>query len=278
MGNHVIYDALWESDKLSRCSLAAAMAYPWIFLVADDHGRFEYKPRMVWKHAFAYRQDVSVDDVARWMDEYWREGLLVRYHIEGELAHWYKFRGRKPSDRRPSEYPDPKGMPVLTYSSATTPPRRGDDTATPPRQTRARDRADQSRDRAERNGQAAAVASVALTTTAPRATWLSRPGELWRARWGAESEPPWGEMGKAFEGSKAAFEARGELDELWARWERFLAAAQTSQWARPARFIQGLGEWGAQSRASPVGGKKSLDDRAMDSAREAIEAHRARAK
>lgn len=111
---------------------------------------------------------------------------------------------------------------------------------------------------------------------APRATWLTRPGELWCARWGPESEPPWGEMGQALAKPRAAFEARGELDELWARWERFLAAAQTSQWARPWRFVQGLGEWAAGvTRAGPIG-RKSVDERAMDSAREAIQAHRAR--
>lgn len=256
------------------------MAYPWIFLVADDHGRFEYKPRMVWKHAFAYRQDVTVEDVAKWMDEYWREGLLVRYHIDGELAYWYKFRGRKPSERRPSEYADPKGIPAFTYQGATSSRVGGDEGATKGRRGGGKPapEIEQSRDRAEQNRSAAAGASGGLARTQPRATWLSRPGELWRARWGPESEPPWGEMGQAFAKPKAEFEARGALEDLWGRWELFLAAAQTSQFARPARFVQGLGEWGAQSRASPPGGKKSLDERAMDSAREAIEAHRARAK
>ena len=131
MANHVLYDSLWESDRLAGCSREAALAYPWIFLVADDHGRFEFKPRMVWKHAFSYRTDVTVEDVAGWLEEYWRVGLLIRYGATGDLAHWYKFKGRKPSDRKPSGYADPEGLPVLTYT-ATPPPRRGDDTAPPP--------------------------------------------------------------------------------------------------------------------------------------------------
>jgi hypothetical protein len=259
---------------LAECSRDAALAYPWIFLVADDHGRFEYKPRAVWKNAFAYRQDVTVEDVARWMDEYWKVGLLSRYHIQGELAHWYKFRGRKPSDRRPSEYPDPKEIPTFEYPSATTPPRRGDDTATPPRQTRARDRAEQSRDRAERNGSAGDSAPVAVVPSKPRATWLTTPGELWRSRWGSESEPPWGEMGKAFEKPHAEFGARGQLGDLWERWGRFLAAAETSQWARPWRFVQGLGEWVAGSRVRA--GPSTVADRAVEQARAAVEARKAR--
>lgn len=277
-----MYDALWESDRLAKCSRDAAMAYPWIFLVADDHGRFEYKARMVWKHAFSYREDVTVEDVAKWLDEYWRNDLLTRYHVDGDLAVWYKFRGRKPSDRKKSDYPDPEGMPVFTCDSATTPPRRGDASATDPRKPRARDRSDQIRDRSDQNGSADASASgVALVVPSKsgHATWLTRPGELWRSRWGQDSEPPWGEMGKAFAKPRAEFEARGDLGELWERWERFLAAAETSQWARPWRFVQGLGEWAAGVvRAPPRGGHKSLDERAMDSAREAIEAHNRRAK
>lgn len=157
MANHVIYDQLWESDRLERCSRDAALAYPWIFLVADDHGRFEYKPRAIWKNAFAYRNDVTVDDVAKWLDEYWREGLLIRYHVDGGLAHWYKFRGRKPSERRASDFPDPDGMPTLRYGAADIEPPRGDasplggdDTAVPPRERGVRDRSEieQIRDRA----------------------------------------------------------------------------------------------------------------------------------
>src|SRR5688572_20095318 len=124
MANHVLYDSLWESDKLAQCTREAALAYPWVFLVADDHGRFEYKPRMVWKHAFSYRTDVTVDDVALWLDEYWKAGLLIRYGVSGEFAHWYKFRGRKPSDRKKSEYPDPTDASLFKHEvgSATAPP------------------------------------------------------------------------------------------------------------------------------------------------------------
>lgn len=121
---------------------------------------------------------------------------------------------------------------------------------------------------------------LALQVLGPKpkahATWLTAPGDLWRARWGEESEPPFGEMSKWFEKPRKAFEGRGELDLLWNGWERFLAAAETSQWARPMRFVQGLGEWIGTNRAPPTRGHRSVDERAMDGAREAIEAHRAR--
>lgn len=124
--------------------------------------------------------------------------------------------------------------------------------------------------------------ALALSVLGPpdrsgRQTWLTKPGELWRARWGEESEPPWGEMGSAFARPRKAFESRGELDELWARWERFLAATERAEWARPARFVQGLGQWGAEgrpaARASPRAGS-SVGDRALSESEKFINAAR----
>lgn len=107
MANHVIRDRIWRSKKLRDCSLLAAIAYPTIYLVADAWGRFEYDPRGIWAQCFAVREDVSVDDVTRWLAEYERVGLLVRYHIDGDLAYWTNFYGRKSNKRAPSQYPDP---------------------------------------------------------------------------------------------------------------------------------------------------------------------------
>lgn len=96
------------SKKLAKCSLKAALAYPWIFLVADDWGRFEYEPQVIWGQAFSKRADVSIQDVKDWLFEYELHGLLVRYHIDGELAYWTGFEGRSPSKRRPSLIADPQ--------------------------------------------------------------------------------------------------------------------------------------------------------------------------
>jgi hypothetical protein len=108
MANHVIRDRIWVSKKLRRCTLKAALAYPWLFLVADDWGRFEYDPPHLWSVVFAARSDVSLDDVTGWLQEYEREQLLVRYENGGELAFWTGFEGRPPSKRRPSKHIDPE--------------------------------------------------------------------------------------------------------------------------------------------------------------------------
>lgn len=112
MPNHVIKDGIWRSKKLGKLPWKIASLYPWIFLIADDWGRFEYRPHSVWSYVFGSRRDYSddlpsSDDVALALSEYSRVGLLVRYHMDGDLAAWRKFEGRPPSQRRPSLYPNP---------------------------------------------------------------------------------------------------------------------------------------------------------------------------
>lgn len=108
MSHHVIRDRIWDSKKLARCSRDAALAYPWVYLVADAWGRFEYNPRRIWTKVFGNREDVTFDDVARWLTEYESVGLLFRYHLEGDLAVWMGFYGRATKKRQPSQYPDPE--------------------------------------------------------------------------------------------------------------------------------------------------------------------------
>lgn len=109
MSNHVIYDRIWESQKLAACSLKAALAYPWIYLVADDWGRFEYAPRIIWGKCFGARTDVKSSEVQGWLTEYERVGLLVNYSAAGRrLGFWARFTGKPRSRRRPSRLPAPK--------------------------------------------------------------------------------------------------------------------------------------------------------------------------
>ena len=105
MANHVIYDRIWESKKLASISKDAALAYPWVYLVADDYGRFEYNARRVWGKVFSGRKDISLEEVECWLAEYEQVGLLRRYHID--LAVWIGFKQRPPSKCKPSHLPDP---------------------------------------------------------------------------------------------------------------------------------------------------------------------------
>jgi hypothetical protein len=111
VANHVIYDRIWESKKLAACSLRAALAYPWIYLVADDWGRFEYVPKRIWGRVFGSREDVRLAEVVAWLAEYERVGLLVRYEVGGHLlCQWTRFVGPPPAKRHAPTMPGPSGV------------------------------------------------------------------------------------------------------------------------------------------------------------------------
>lgn len=92
---------------------------------------------------------------------------------------------------------------------------------------------------------------------AARETWITPYEAAWRARWGEECEPPRGEMLKALSVARTRL---GDA-ESQGRWGRFLAAAETSQWARPTRFVQGLGEWSEEKRAMALAKSNGSADR-----------------
>lgn len=104
-----------------------------------------------------------------------------------------------------------------------------------------------------------------------RDTWLTPYGNAWRERWGAESEPPWGEMSSQLHEPHKLLGA----EEALARWRRFLASKEAAEWARPARFKQGLGQWAevaALSRAAPAldSGRMTVGEKAMSEAEKFI--------
>lgn len=77
-------------------------------------------------------------------------------------------------------------------------------------------------------------------------------------------------MSAALKAAEAAL--GGNCDECVLRWGRFLAAAESSQWSRPSRFLQGLGEW-AQDRPSTR--RLGVGDKAVAATTEWLQGRRA---
>src|SRR5262245_45997603 len=87
------------------------MAYPWLYLVADDFGRFEYLPRVIWARVFGAREDIKAKEVERWLEEYQTVGLLEVYEVGGrKIAQWTRFAGPAPSKRRASLFLNKDGV------------------------------------------------------------------------------------------------------------------------------------------------------------------------
>jgi len=109
----------------------------------------------------------------------------------------------------------------------------------------------------------------------PETTWLTPYSDAWTDRWGAESSPPIGEMLRSL--AEAEKKLGGDRMECVARWRRFLAQADSSLWSRPARFAQGLGEWGEKGVAPALRpSKQTAGERTMSAAKEFIAKVRAR--
>jgi hypothetical protein len=109
--------ALYDSDRLERCSTRAAFAYPFILGVADDWGRAEWNPRKIFARCFPKRPTVREADVRAWLEEYERvrspmdpegQGLLTRYQVDGvAYFEWWAWKGSPPSKRRFMRCPPP---------------------------------------------------------------------------------------------------------------------------------------------------------------------------
>jgi hypothetical protein len=263
-------DRLGRSGKLAQLPLQSALAYAWIVSVPrarDDFGAFQWDPGSVRAACFPLRPEVTTDQVAAWLEEWLRAGLVVRYtdsdgvllgcftNFQGEprpryhrfelpvdIAHecrpacqrsgmrvLAKRQVIKKMQRRPkaSQKPATRGVPSLPSSS-------------PPLLL---DRTDSSGAAAPGGG--APPTKPAKATVPGRETWLTGYGADWQARWGVASKPPWGEMAAAL---RAPHEEHGE-ERLRVAWRTFLGSKEQADYARPVRFAEGLGQWLGQVAA-----------------------------
>ena len=114
MSYRLVWSALPSSPSLNECSRDAHLAWPHFFLLGDNHGRFNADPKVVRATLFPCREDVSVAEVQRWLEESARAGMVQLYSVGGRrFGSFLKFEKYQPGasrfKRRPSEYPDPNG-------------------------------------------------------------------------------------------------------------------------------------------------------------------------
>ncbi len=81
--------------------------------------------------------------------------------------------------------------------------------------------------------------------------WLAAYGEIYRAAYGRDSEPPWGEMNQFL----GPLVAKHDHAVVLARWTRFCRAKTDAQWCRPQRFVESFGQWETEhtALATPAG-------------------------
>jgi hypothetical protein len=84
------FDAVWASDKLAQCAPWARAEYTWIYGLADANGSFELtNVRVIFGRAYAIRDDVSLEKLARVLEEFHAKGLLFIWTENGKkYGHW----------------------------------------------------------------------------------------------------------------------------------------------------------------------------------------------
>ncbi len=84
------FDALWASEKLSRCAAWAQAEYAWLYGLADASGSFELTNlRVIWGRVGAIRANFSVERLEQVFDEFRDKGLLFVWEDNGKrYGHW----------------------------------------------------------------------------------------------------------------------------------------------------------------------------------------------
>jgi hypothetical protein len=108
------------SERVNMLSLKAALLYTWMLAHADDQGRLTGVPTTIKALVVPLREDLSVEDVDRVLNEMEDLELIRRYsayEVGGwkageddrviQINDWWDYQHLR--DPQPSKYPAPKG-------------------------------------------------------------------------------------------------------------------------------------------------------------------------
>lgn len=107
MPKRLLDDSFLNSPSIDAVSPRAQDAFPRFILLADDFGCFDANPRVLYGRGWPYREDLTPEDVAGWLDEYERAGMAFRWNANGRrwcyLTGWHGEHGQKWRDEYDGE-------------------------------------------------------------------------------------------------------------------------------------------------------------------------------
>lgn len=112
----------FEHEGVNELSLAGALGWIGIWSCSDKHGRFEWRPKVLKRDIFPYRDDVNFDAI---LAELLNAGFVEKYSVEGVDYGWtptwkkHQGIGTREADRK-FEYPAPPKAQSL-HSASTVP-------------------------------------------------------------------------------------------------------------------------------------------------------------
>lgn len=118
------FDALWTSGKLGKLEEKDRPEYMWMYGMAEANGVFEAQPKLIWRSAYSIlRPSVTIEEIARLLDEFERVKLLFRWtdQFGRILGYWIgsEKNGRRPPPTRMGKlrYPDPPSKKLKKFLS-----------------------------------------------------------------------------------------------------------------------------------------------------------------
>lgn len=132
MTKRMVDSGMWSNENFAALPAMARLLQIGIINHADDQGRIKAHPAYLRSQIFPY-DDVSIDDITKWLKLIVANGTATTYAIEGksyiQLINWWDYQSLQYAS--PSEYPSPqgwddrirynaKGGMVLTHNWATS--------------------------------------------------------------------------------------------------------------------------------------------------------------
>lgn len=105
MPGRYIRDGYLTSERVDALSLDAERFYFRLLLVVDDFGRYLANAAILRSMCFPLKGDISTGQIAAWLNECARAGLVVVYNVEGKRYLAIDRFGQRPRSRK-SRYPE----------------------------------------------------------------------------------------------------------------------------------------------------------------------------
>ena len=86
MPNRIVREAILSSEKVSSLSWAEEVLYRRLMSIVDDYGRHEANPKLLRSKCYPMQiDDVSVDQVAKWLTSCQKAEVLMVYQANGKM-------------------------------------------------------------------------------------------------------------------------------------------------------------------------------------------------
>ena len=85
MPNRIVRDAILSSDSVASLKWDEEVFYRRLMSIVDDYGRHEASPKLIRSRCYPLQtDDVSLDDIRRWMLASSKAGLVLLYAVDGK--------------------------------------------------------------------------------------------------------------------------------------------------------------------------------------------------